>query len=221
MQREAIEETLQTSTHGRYLVHAPATAGPAPMLVGFHGYGEDAERQLRRLRAIPDSNRWLLVSIQALHRFYDRQSGAVVASWMTRQDRELAIADNHAYVSAVLGAVAEKWPTVPRVVFAGFSQGVSMAFRAAASSSALVSGVVAVGGDIPPEIGPSALRRLPAALVCRGTGDAVYGADTFAADLRRLQESGVSVERCEFDGAHEWSRLVNDAASGFLQQSYR
>jgi predicted esterase len=215
-----IEETIQTSTHGRYLVQAPAGAGPAPVLVGFHGYGEDAERQLHRLRAIPGSNRWLLVSIQALHRFYDRQSNAVVASWMTRQDRELAIADNNAYVSGTLRAVGEKWPTVPRVVFAGFSQGVSMAFRAATGSSALVSGVVAVGGDIPPEIGASALGRLPAALVCRGAQDAVYGADTFAADLRRLLESGVSVQRCEFDGAHEWSQSVNDAAAGFLQQSY-
>jgi predicted esterase len=215
-----IEETIQTSTHGRYLVHAPAGAGPAPLLVGFHGYGEDAESQLHRLRAIPGSNRWLLVSIQALHRFYHRQSNAVVASWMTRQDRELAIDDNTAYVSATLGAVAEKWPTVPRAVFAGFSQGVAMAFRAAAGSPALVSGVVAVGGDVPPEIGPSALGRLPRALVCRGTRDDVYGASTFAADLRRLQESGVAVERCEFDGAHEWSRVVNDAASRFLQQSY-
>jgi predicted esterase len=214
-----IEETIQTSTHGRYLVHAPADAGPAPVLVGFHGYGEDAERQLNRLRDIPGSNRWLLVSIQALHRFYDRQSNAVVASWMTRQNRELAIADNNGYVSATLRAVAETWPTVPRVVFAGFSQGVSMAFRAAAGSSAFVAGVIAVGGDIPPEIGPAALGRLPAALVCRGTRDGVYGAITFAADVKRLLESGVPVERCEFDGAHEWSRLVGDRASGFLQQS--
>ena len=38
------------------------------MLVGFHGYAEDAEAQLERLRAIPESTRWLSVSIQALHR---------------------------------------------------------------------------------------------------------------------------------------------------------
>src|ERR1700722_202185 len=119
-----IEQTIQTSTHGRYLVHGPASADPAPILVGFHGYGEDAERQLDRLRAISGSDRWLLVSIQGLHRFYHRSTNAVVASWMTRQDRELAMADNRAYVSATLRAVAESWSTMPRVVFAGFSQGV-------------------------------------------------------------------------------------------------
>ena len=42
--------------------------------------------------------------MQAPNRFYDRDDD-VVASWMTKEDRELAIADNVAYVSAVLGAV--------------------------------------------------------------------------------------------------------------------
>jgi predicted esterase len=216
-----IERTIQTSTHGRYLVHLPGRADPAPILVGFHGYGEDAERQLVRLRAISGSDRWLLVSIQALHRFYDRSNNAVVASWMTRQDRELAMADNNAYVSSTLRAVAESWPTVPRVVFAGFSQGVSMAFRAAASSPAPVCGLVAVGGDIPPEMGASTLGQLRAALMCRGSRDERYAAHTFTADVGRLQGSGVNVERCEFEGGHEWSRAVTEAAAGFLEKVSR
>jgi predicted esterase len=216
-----IEQTIQTPTHGRYLVHVPAGADPAPILVGFHGYGEDAERQLVRLQAISGSHRWLLVSIQALHRFYDRSTNTVVASWMTRQDRELAMADNNAYVSSTLRAVADSWPTQPRAVFAGFSQGVSMAFRAAAASPAPVSGLVAVGGDIPPEMGPSTLGRLRAVLMCRGSRDERYGARTFAADAGRLQDSGVNVERCEFEGGHEWSRAVTEAAAGFLQKFSR
>ena len=217
----AIERIIATPTHGRYLVVAPASPGPAPLLVGFHGYGEDAERQLERLRAIPGSDRWLIVSIQGLHRFYQRQTNAVVASWMTRQDRELAIADNHVYVAATLDDVVAAWPTVRRIVFAGFSQGVAMAFRAAASSAHPTAGVIAVGGDIPPELDTPILRRVQSALVCRGSRDDWYAANTFAADLRRLQESSVNLQRCEFDGAHEWSRAVSDAAAGFLEQSYR
>jgi hypothetical protein len=75
------------------------------MLVGFHGYAESADVQLDRLRAIPGTERWLLVSIQGLHRFYQPRTNDVVASWMTRQDRELATVDNLAYVTAVLDAV--------------------------------------------------------------------------------------------------------------------
>jgi predicted esterase len=191
------------------------------VLVGFHGYGEDAERQLDRLRAIPGSDGWLIVSIQGLHRFYQRQTNAVVASWMTRQHRELAIADNNAYVAATLDDVVAAWPTARRIAFAGFSQGVAMAFRAATSSARPTAGVIAVGGDIPPELEAPTLGRVQSALVCRGSRDEFYAANTFAADLRRLQESGVHVQRCEFDGAHEWPRAVDDAAAGFLQQSYR
>ena len=88
------ERTLATTIHGRYLLVPPAASGPAPVLIGFHGYAEDAQTQLERLQAIPESNRWLCVSIQALNRFYDRRTNRIVASWMTRQDREFAIADN-------------------------------------------------------------------------------------------------------------------------------
>src|SRR6185437_4883082 len=99
---EMIERSIETATHGRYLAIPPATPGPAPVLAGFHGYGEDAETQMERLRTIPGSENWLRVSIQGLHRFYERRTNRVVASWMTRQNRELAIADNIAYAAKCL-----------------------------------------------------------------------------------------------------------------------
>jgi predicted esterase len=190
------------------------------MLVGFHGYGEDAEAQLERLRAMPESAHWICVSIQALHRFYQRRTNAVVASWMTRQDRELAIADNVAYVMTCIDAVAAEWPTIPEIMFAGFSQGVGMAFRAAVHSSRHVAGVIAVGGDVPPELTPEAVKRVTAALIARGNSDDWYTKEKFADDERRLRESSVSVRVLEFNGGHEWSGEVTAAASDFLRERH-
>jgi predicted esterase len=215
------ERTIAATVHGRYLAIPPATPGPAPVLVGFHGYAEDAETQLERLRAIPESARWLSVSIQALHPFYQRRTNRVVASWMTRQHRELAIIDNAAYVAGCIDAVAAEWPTLPAVVFAGFSQGVAMAFRAAVNSAGRVAGVVAVGGDIPPELTSGALKRVSAALIARGTSDEWYTKDKFAGDERRLRECSVSVRAVEFKGGHEWSSEVVAAASEFLAEFHR
>lgn len=186
------------------------------MLVGFHGYAEDAEAQLERLRAIPESTRWHCVSIQALHRFYQRRTNQVVASWMTRQDRELAIADNAAYVATCIDAIAAEWPTLPKVVFAGFSQGVAMAFRAAVNTTRGEAGVIAVGGDIPPELTPGALKRVSAVLIARGRSDEWYTGEKFADDERRLRDCFVSVRALEFNGGHEWSNEVIAAASEFL-----
>jgi predicted esterase len=212
-----IERTIATATHGRYLVEPPASSGPASILVGFHGYGEGAGAQLERMRRIPGAEHWLLVSIQGLHRFYQRRANDVVASWMTRQDRELAITDNLAYVSAVMEEIAREYPGAPRLVFSGFSQGVAMTFRAAAAASRPIDGVIAAGGDVPPEIDAAALRRVGRALVCHGTGDEWYTQAIFDRDVERLRGAGVEVTPLGFEGGHEWSDEVVRAASAFLR----
>lgn len=213
-----IERTIATGTHGRYLVSPPAAPGPVAVLVGFHGYAEPAETQLERLQAIPGADRWLIVSVQGLHQFYRRRSNEVSASWMTRQNRELAIADNVAYVTAVIDSVSAEWPVVPTIVVAGFSQGVAMTFRAAARLPASVAGAIAVGGDVPPDLDRDALSRVPAVLLCRGTEDEWYPRATFASDIERLRGAGVDVRPLEFTGGHEWSEEVAQAASLFLRE---
>jgi predicted esterase len=215
-----MERSIATTIHGRYLAIPAATSERAPLLVGFHGYAENAEAQLERLRAIPGGERWVRVSIQALHRFYQSRTNAVVASWMTRQDREAAIADNIGYISGCIDAIAVEWRTAPVIIFAGFSQGVGMAFRAAAHASSGGTGVIAAGGDIPPELEPGALKRLTAALIMRGVSDALYPAEKFAEDERRLRDCSVSVRAVQTDGGHEWSNGVSEAAAEFLRERY-
>jgi predicted esterase len=211
-----IERNLATTTHGRYLVEPPPAGSAAPILVGFHGYSESAETQLERMRAIPGADRWLLVSVQGLHRFYQRRTNEVIASWMTRQDRDLAIADNLAFVAGVVDDASRRWATSGPVVFAGFSQGVAMAFRAATNAAKPVAGIIAAGGDVPPEITPAMLARVTTALVCRGTADNWYTSEKFANDTARLGDAGVNVRTLEFDGGHEWSAEVIAAAGTFL-----
>ena len=213
-----IERAIAATTHGRYLIVPPEHGGPAPMLVGFHGYAEGAEAQLERLRAIPGAQRWLIVAIQGLHRFYQRRTNEVIASWMTRQDRELAMADNLAYVAAVTDSAAREWHAAPRMVFAGFSQGVAMTFRAATVAARAADGVIAVGGDVPPELDAAALGRVKTALICHGARDDWYTPVKFDDDLRRLRDARVDARPLEFDGGHEWSAGVAHAASLFLRE---
>lgn len=213
-----IERTVAASTHGRYLVEPSAAGGGRPILVGFHGYGERAESQLERLRAIPGSDGWVLLSIQGLHQFYRGQSSSVVSSWMTRQDRELAIADNTAYVGMVVGQVATEWSASPNVVYVGFSQGVAMAYRAACASALRVGGVVALGADVPPELDRASLARVGAVLHGRGLRDELYSAAVASADVSRLRDAGVKVRSIALDAAHEWPTDFSKHAGEFLKQ---
>jgi predicted esterase len=211
-----LERTLPVTIHGRYLVAGDDTAAPLPLLIGFHGYAENAETQLGRLSGIPGSDRWRLVSVQGVHRFYRGRSTDVVASWMTRQDRELMIADNVAYVSGVIAAVARDWPGSNRLVLAGFSQGVATTFRSACIGPVRPRGVIVLGGDVPPELDRERLARIPSALIGRGEADEWYSQEKFDSDVARLRAANVDVHPAPFEGGHEWTPAFNRAAGDFL-----
>src|SRR2546423_15567002 len=130
---------IETKTHGRVLVRR----GTSDLLVGFHGYAENAEKHLAELEKIDIG--WTIAAVQGLHRFYTRND-EVVANWMTRQDREHAIADNIDYVRRVV----DQLKPFNRLVFAGFSQGAAMAYRAA--NALRCDGVIILAGDVPPDV---------------------------------------------------------------------
>jgi predicted esterase len=139
---------------------------------------------------------------------------------MTRQDRELAIADNLAYVDACMEAVAAEWNAAPARVFAGFSQGVAMAFRVAANCAGKTA-VIANGNDIPPELGPGNLQRISGILIGRGTSDEWYTKEKLAEDERRLREANAGYRVFEFAGGHEWPADFSETASNFLAEFAR
>lgn len=203
--------SLATTTHGRVLVRE--TAGPLAVVIGFHGYMENAEIQMERLVSIPGSERWTLVSVQGLHRFYRGRSQEVIASWMTRQDRDAAILDNIEYVNRVVEAAA---PPGGRVVTVGFSQGVAMAFRGAVRGARRAAAIVAVGGDVPPELLEDPAAAFPPAMLARGAGDDWYTAARLDADVNALRARGCRVETLVYEAGHEWTAEVATAASAFI-----
>ena len=188
-------------------------APPWPLLVGFHGYGENAETHLAELRRIPGASGWLLVSVQALHPFYTK-AGGIVANWMTSQDRELAIADNVTYAERVLSLVREECATRSPLVFIGFSQGGAMAYRAAAHVAC--DAVIVLAADVPPDVAVRGERALPRVLIGRGRQDHWYTAERHAGDLATLASLGATVEVCEFDGGHVWSDEFRHAVAAVL-----
>jgi len=196
------------------LVRPARAAAARGLLVGFHGYIENAAIQLERLERIPGASAWILVSIQGLHRFYRGRTEEVVASWMTREDRDVAIADNLAYVATALDEVPRD--DVTPIVYAGFSQGVAMAFRAAVLGRDRASGVIAIGGDVPPELLADRSLPFPPVFLARGERDEWFTKSKFDADVAALTARGAPPRSLVYDGAHEWNAAVASAAGEFL-----
>ena len=214
---------IETPIHGRVLFEARS---PDHLLVGFHGYAETAEVHLAELERIPGIGEWSVAAVQALHPFYSKGGTVIGASWMTSLDRELAIADNINYVRRVVAAVEDRQsclsgqegkanqagqaglPVLHKVlIFLGFSQGVAMAARAAGHIQA--SGLIMIGGDLPPDVRG---RALPPALLVRGKKDEWYSEEKFKEDLKFFEPEKVLVH----DGGHEWNDAVRASAGEFL-----
>ncbi|HEV7922042.1 MAG TPA: hypothetical protein VGR02_14740 [Thermoanaerobaculia bacterium] len=205
---ELREESVETPTHGRILIR---DGDPRRLLVGFHGYAENAERHMTELLRLPGVEGWTVAAIQGLHRFYTK-SGEVVASWMTSQNRELLLADNIAYVRRAVASLG-----IPEtLVFAGFSQGTTMAYRAAAAIPA--QALLVLGGDLPDDVRAQSGVQLPLTLVGRGKGDEWFTAEKLERDVAALQGMAKELRTLEFEGGHVWSEEFRVAAGEILKR---
>jgi predicted esterase len=200
----AEQRVIEARTHGRFLVE---WGPPERLLVGFHGYGENAEVSLAEMLKIPGVEQWTVVAVQALHRFYrGRGSGIIAASWMTSQDRDRAIRDNIDYVRSIVS----EFDAPRRLVFLGFSQGVAMAYRAA-SVHPNTTAIIALAGEVPPDVdGP-----MPPTLIGRGTREDWYTDEKLKKDLSILGTE-TRVETYVFEGGHEWTDDFRIVAGRFL-----
>jgi predicted esterase len=208
---------VEATVHGRVLVRETTRADARGVLLGFHGYMENAAVQLDRLAHIPGNGAWTLAAVQALNRFYRGRTHDVVASWMTREDREQMIVDNIRYVDAAVAALgaATRIEELP-VVCVGFSQGAAMAFRAGVRCRFRRAGIVSVGADVPPDVLGDATAQVPSLLFARGARDEWLTADVFNRNLDALRQRGVDVRPLVYDGAHEWNDAVTHAIGEFI-----
>lgn len=219
---------IEATTHGHYVVEQPAPGaaddkGSWPLLVGFHGYAQTAEETIEHLRQIPGSERWVCCAVQGLHLFYRARGRDVAANWMTKAGREMAIADNIAYVDRVVDALKSRYSVDERrLVYCGFSQGGQMAWRAALKGRHACAGLIVLASDAPRDVLEEAdegfdFSAAAPVLLARGRYDRIYPAEKMEADLERAKARGVDVEPFWFEGGHGWERPFLLKAGAWLE----
>ncbi len=204
---------MQTSVSGRYLLHLPSHSRPAPLLAGFHGYGQRAEDELKLLCAIPGSESWLCCSIEALHPVYT-EKGSTGASWMTSRDRDRRIEENVRYVNAVVERIRALYAVNTTLCFHGFSQGAGMAWRSGLLGTYAATALMVLGGDIPPELSLNGCRS--SVHLARGSRDRFYKEEAYERDKARLHAESVPFVTTLFSGAHKATAAYFQAAGEFL-----
>ena len=124
-------------------------------------------------------------------------------------------------MAEVVTRVRNDHPIREPLAWVGFSQGTAMAYRAAAAAGHRGHVLLALGGDVPPELAEIDLADFPRVLIGRGATDPWYSEEKLVADIALLEGKGVTVEVCRFDGGHEWGAAFCRAAGQALRNAER
>lgn len=187
-------------------------AGAAELWVALHGYGQVAERFVRRFRTLPGlaDGRRSVVAPEALNRFYVENrpgehgpASRVGATWMTRADREREIQDYVGYLDSLLGHVSPDGSRAAHVLL-GFSQGAETASRWAVLGARSPGSLILWGGGLAEDLDPArtaeALHQTRIVFVV-GDEDG-WAQRRSSAGLELLRREGLEPERIEYPGGH-------------------
>ena len=197
--------SLQVRRTARY--HTLGELGPAPTELWYvlHGYGQLSADFVARFAPALTPGR-CIVAPEGLSRFYSQgSSGAVGASWMTKEARGDEVADYVAYLDALHGHIAADLSSEPSITVLGFSQGAATASRWVALGDLrpqrliLWAGILAADLDLG-VAGP----RLTAARLGYVVGERDHWVtpEVLAGERARLASAGVELDARTFAGGH-------------------
>jgi predicted esterase len=196
------QRNIEVRKTARYfLLGEPSQA--TDILFVCHGYGQLASVFLEQFQGISD-RKFLIVAAEGLHRFYwEKFSGRVVASWMTKEDRDSDINDYVLFLDAVHDEVKPLCPPGVRVHALGFSQGAATVARWVARSEMKIESLIFWAGEFPKDINLEVIEErfnaLRLIVVCGS-------ADQFISNTKLYQDSfvnlGMKPENVVFEGKH-------------------
>jgi predicted esterase len=94
------------------------------LIIALHGYGQAARTFIHHFKDLIGDGETLVVCPEGLNRFYWKGfTGEVVASWMTKENREFDIRDNMAYLNDLYAHLMGQLPKDTKVTLLAFSQG--------------------------------------------------------------------------------------------------
>jgi predicted esterase len=204
------ELDLSFNFRARYY-RSGASASTKKVWVVLHGYGQLAQFFIRKFKVLNDLG-IVVIAPEGLSRFYLEdvttrvQTGntRVGATWMTRENRNMDIANYLAYLDAVY--LRECAAAGTEVTLLGFSQGAATASRWAVSRPHTFHQLVLWAGILPPDMEVASARE---ALGAMKVTSVVGLRDPFFTEERKQEMTsmadrlGLRPTVITFEGGHE------------------
>ncbi len=182
----------------------------------LHGYAQAASEFLTQFEPV-SGNSIAIIAPEGLHRFYARGgAGTVVASWMTKEDRENDIRDYVSYLSDVRAAITAKFPNLEKEVVLGFSQGGATAARWVSAGNFNPDRLILWCAFFPPDV-QMQLDQKAELTVVTASNDRFISDDEAATQLKLMREGHPDLHHVKFEGEHEiHTATMQDIFSKFI-----
>ena len=198
-----IQRNITVAKTARYFLLGETSRSNQTLLIVCHGYAQLADEFLKSFEGLHHDN-LLIVAPEGLHRFYAKGSTEkVVASWMTKEDRENDIRD---YVSFLDQLLEELNPeNFKRIILLGFSQGAATASRWASlgKSRNKIHELILFCGFFPPDLPPSGIPETMQLNVVTASDDRFISPEQESKQLEEMRKLNPQLKHIRFEGKHE------------------
>lgn len=185
----------------RYFTLGTSSAEVQTVLFVCHGYAQLADEFLAPFEKL-SNEKLLIVAPEGLHRFYTKGHAAVVASWMTKEDRDDDIRDYILFLDKVYAEVMLDISPKAKVIVLGFSQGAATVSRWAVMGKSRIDELILWCGFFPPDLQPSAIPKNSSLTVVTASNDRFVTAEQERSQLEKLKELRPDFKHVRFEGEH-------------------
>lgn len=176
------------------------------IFIALHGYGQLSEFFLRKLQPVFYEDRLIIVPEATNYAYLQGFSGRVGANWMTKHEREMAIANNNNYLNVLLKSFLLKYSNKPKIKVMGFSQGAATATRWVSQLDVPVDTLILWGGGFAHDLDlgkTSKNLQETKCFIALGDQDEFVTEESIQKQDELIEAMGLEVKRLSYQGGHD------------------
>lgn len=191
---------------GRYSILGDIDESTKSILFVFHGQGQLARYFIQKFKPLLKFG-ISIIAPEGLHQYYlEGFSGRVGASWMTSENRLIAIKNYLNYLDSVFEDVSKEVSKNAKFDVLGFSQGAATASRWIEQSSFEFEKFILWGGALPPDLTQEVIaKRMQHKKLIQviGKNDPYINKENENKLLKLIQKYKLSSKIEYYDGGHD------------------
>lgn len=204
--RVNLKKQIRFEYEAQYTVSHEPNLQEKEIWVVLHGYGQLAEFFIKKFQSLDSPDRLFIAPEGTNYQYLQGFSGRVGANWMTRHERERAIANNHRFLDSLLQDLLSKFKTLPKINILGFSQGAATATRWASNWEWNIDRLVLWAGGFATDLilEDARVKFLNTEIhLVLGEKDELISPESIEIQEELIRDLGKVVHRHFFSGGHE------------------